>query len=176
MSTVILLHNDICEAAETDNSLDMCVLISNLVSNERQEIHSPDEYNPFAPFFTSPHPSGFCPSEFNPFASILNSPINRDSISSFNSSGDSLSNFDLEFDAEFLSDDDFDESCVFGQDTLPFSNRKKLSRTRSFFNRLFASFVAKRRKRLTRIHHKKISRGASCPFQNATFANEYLCD
>ena len=46
MSTVILLHNDICEAAETDNSLDMCVLISNLVSDERQEeVHSPDEYN-----------------------------------------------------------------------------------------------------------------------------------
>ena len=164
MSTVILLHNDICEAAETDNSLDMCVLISNLVSDERQEeVHSPDEYNynPFAPFFTSPHPSRFCPAEFNPFASILNSAINRDSVSSFNSSGDSLSNFDLEFDAEFLSDDDFDDSCVFGQDTLPFSNRKKLSSTRSFFSRLFASFVAKRRKRLTRNLHKKLSRGAS---------------
>ena len=161
--TVILLQNDISEAAEVDTTLDMCLLISNLVNNEREQSQ--------------------CPIDLNPFTSLLDSPLyshaspDKQSVSSFNSSSyDSISNFDVEFDIGFLSDEEFDDTFIFEQDTLPLSKRKRLSRTRSFFNRLFSSIITKRRRRIAKNLHKKLTKGISCPLENATFVNDYLCD
>ena len=165
MSTVILLQNDISVASEVDTTLDMCLLISNLINKEREQLPRPIDLNPFTSLLcNTPQKHHVSP--------------DKQSLSSFNSSSscDSISNFDVEFDIGFLSDEEFDETFIFEQDTLPLSRRKRLTRTRSFFTRLFSSIITKRRRVASRNLHKKLTKGISCPFENATFVNVYLSD
>ena len=161
MLTVIYLQNDISAASEEDTTLDMCLLISNLVNREREQSLKEIDFNPFTTLLYSPQIPNACP--------------DKQSVSSFNSSNyDSISNFDVDFDMGFISDEEFDETFIFERDTLPLSKRKRL--TRSFFNRLFSSIVSKRRRRIARNLRKKLTKGISCPLENATFVNGYLCD